>query len=128
MDAIAQIHRRHVDDDFGRDIFGQASDDDIASGRTQFTTEANADGFTVENNLFIMDKVNAADLGAGSIVWLPAFKNNTYIQKYGNTLTNVGENGGKRYTMDGKAAENLEAGYGEKGAQLYYVPADTVVE
>ena len=28
----------------------------------------------------------------------------------------------------GKAAENLEAGYGEKGAQLYYVPADTVVE
>ena len=87
-----------------------------------------ADGFTVENNLFIMDKVNAADLGAGSMAWIPAFKNNTYIQKYGNTLTNVGENGGKQYTMDGKAAENLEAGYGEKGAQLYYVPADTIVE
>lgn len=50
LDAFAEVERGHVEDDFGRDIFGQAGDDDVAGCRTQFTAEADADGFTIETD------------------------------------------------------------------------------
>ena len=87
-----------------------------------------AEDFTIENNVFFMDKVNAVDLGVGNIAWLPVFKGNTYIQKYGNTLTKMGANGATQYIMDGTSAYSLEKIIGEKEAKLFYVKPDTVVE
>ncbi len=87
-----------------------------------------AEGFTIENNVFFLDKVNACDYGTGNIAWLPTHKGNTYIQKYGNTLTKVGANGATQYMMDGSAKHNLEKIVGETDAKLYFVKAETEVK
>jgi hypothetical protein len=76
--------------------------------------------FTIEGNIFYLDKVNACVIGASSGAWLPTFKNNVYIQRYGNTFTKIGANGSTQYKFNGKAAESLDA-IGETGYELYYV-------
>ena len=85
-------------------------------------------GFVIENNIFFMDRFNACDLGSGSAVWLPKFKGNTYIQKYGNSFTKIGANGNKQYMFNGKAAEILQKNIGETEAKLFYIPAETEIK
>ena len=77
----------------------------------------------IKDNTFILDKVNACDLGADLKTWLPEFSGNTYIQKYGNSFTRVVA----QYAFTGQAANALDS-IGEEGYSLYYVPEDTVIE
>ncbi len=87
-----------------------------------------SEGFKIENNIFFMDRFNACHLGASMATWMPTFKGNTYIQKYGNQFTKVGANGATQYMFNGKAAENLENKIGEKDFKLYYVSPDIEVK
>ena len=83
-----------------------------------------SENFVIKNNIFFLDRVYASDLGASMRVWLPKYDGNTYIQRYGNGLARVGSS----VLFNGQAAHMLEANHGEKNAQLFYVPADIVVE
>ncbi len=78
-----------------------------------------SENFVIKNNTFILDRINACDLGASLKTWLPEFSGNTYIQRYGNTFTRVSA----QYNFTGKAAEFLDT-IGEEGGKVYYVPAD----
>lgn len=80
-----------------------------------------SENFVIEDNLFILDKVNACDLGAGDDSWLPTFRNNTYIQKFGNTFTRIGTFGNNQHYFNLDSAEILESKVGETGAKLYFV-------
>jgi len=82
-----------------------------------------SENFVIKDNIFILDKVNACDLGADLKTWLPEFSGNTYIQKYGNSFTRVVA----QYAFTGQAANALDS-IGEEGYSLYYVPEDTVIE
>ncbi len=83
-----------------------------------------SENFTIEGNIFYLDKFNACVIGANSAIWLPKLSGNTYIQRYGNTLTKFGANGSTQYKADGKAAQNLAERVGEKDAKLFFVPQD----
>ncbi len=82
-----------------------------------------AESFVIKDNIFMLDKVNACDLGADLKTWLPKFSGNTYIQKYGNNFTRVVA----QYTFTGQAANALDT-IGEEGYSLYYVPVNTEVK
>ncbi len=83
-----------------------------------------SENFVIKDNIFFLDRVNACDLGASMNAWLPKFSGNTYIQKYGNSLTRVAA----QLTMNGKATATLASNHGEKDAQLFYVPAEYEVK
>ena len=83
-----------------------------------------ATDFVIEENIFLLDYKNACDLGAYNAAWLPSFKGNTYVQKYGQNMTKVGANGAVQYKFDGYAAGYLSEYVHEDGAILYYVRND----
>ncbi len=83
-----------------------------------------SENFVIKDNIFFLDRINACDLGASLSAWLPKLENNTYVQKYGNTLSRVGA----QISMNGSAAENLANKHGEKNAKLFYVSAETPID
>ena len=87
-----------------------------------------AEGFLIKDNVFLLDRVNAVDIGFGNVAWMPKFEGNIYIQKLGNTLTKLGASGATQYMMDSTAERCLTEIIGEVNPKLYYVSADTVVE
>lgn len=81
-----------------------------------------AENFVIKDNIFLLDNKNACDLGTYRPEWMPEFVGNSYVQKYGKTLTKVGAYGAAQYYFDANAAETLENEVGEENAKIYYLP------
>lgn len=81
-----------------------------------------AENFVIEENVFILDKVNTSDLGAGKKEWLPSYKNNTYFRPAKSKFTNIGTGGSaKQYMSNDDTAQNLSEELGEVGANVILV-------
>lgn len=81
-----------------------------------------AENFVIEENVFLLDKVNTSDLGAGKKEWLPFYKNNTYFRPDGSKFTNIGVGGTvKQYMTNDKTAQTLSEELGEVGANIVLV-------
>ena len=81
-----------------------------------------AEDFVIEENVFLLDKVNTSDLGAGKKEWLPHYKNNTYFRPANSKFTNIGIGGTvKQYMSDDKTAEVLAEELSETGANIILV-------
>ncbi|MBQ4137641.1 MAG: S-layer homology domain-containing protein, partial [Clostridia bacterium] len=84
-----------------------------------------ATDFVIEDNIFLLDRMNACDLGAYSAPWLPSFKGNTYVQKYGNGMTKVGAPSAVQHKFDGYALGYLSKYVHEDEAKVYFVREKT---
>lgn len=81
-----------------------------------------AEDFVIEENVFLLDKVNTSDLGVGDRDWLPSYRNNIYFRPSGSKFTNIGVNGSvKQYMSNGKTAQILNKEIGEIGANIIFV-------
>ncbi|MBO7148746.1 MAG: right-handed parallel beta-helix repeat-containing protein [Clostridia bacterium] len=79
-----------------------------------------SDGFVIKNNIFLLDRYNACDLGAKEEKWLPDFEGNTYVQVKGNNLTKIGSPNAVQYTFTDNALEILES-LEEISPKVYFV-------
>ncbi len=81
-----------------------------------------AENFVIEENVFILDKVNTSHLGAGEKEWLPSYKNNTYFRPVDSGFTCIGTGGAaKQYISNDKTAQTLSEELGEIGANVNLV-------
>lgn len=78
--------------------------------------------FVIENNIFSDAENRIFYIGAGEESWLPTFRNNTYIQKFGGQFALYGVLGSMTESSYGQDFDQkITEITGETGAQIYYI-------
>ncbi len=78
--------------------------------------------FVIENNIFANAENRIFYIGAEKEEWLPTFKNNTYIQKFGGQFALWGPlTAMKDYAYGQDFDQKIKEITGEEGAKIYYI-------
>ncbi len=80
------------------------------------------ENYVIENNVFFNCRYDLLQVGCINREGAPVMRHNTYVQKLGGSLGNVGTNPNALHTPFSGAAENIiRLGYGDKDAEIYYI-------
>ena len=104
---------------------GWGYDPSRAAGIKGWDSDNRSENFVIEDNIFLLNKIDAWDLGFQGEDWSPIFRNNTYIHHTGKRFVRFGkrvdgEYVSTSYTFDKNAEKSLEE-IGETGATVVRV-------
>ncbi len=104
---------------------GFGHDPSRAAGIKGWDSENRAEGYVIEENVFLLNKTDAWHLGAKEAQWLPEFKNNTYIHRKNTGFAKLGrpvdgEYTSTQYNFDRRIEKHFEE-IGETGSKYFFV-------